>query len=77
MTVSLKTKNHYARRKFIKDHQPDPMTLRDCPQHKLAHPTEAQAKQRAALAFKADGKKLYPYKCPHCRRWHLTSMEQG
>ena len=65
--------NHYERRRVHREAGPNPLTDRSCPQHKIAFSTERRALQNAAMAYKADGTVLRPYKCPHCRLWHLTS----
>lgn len=65
--------SHYERRKIHREAGPDVHTSRSCPQRKLSWDTRACALQKAAEAFKLDGVVLKPYKCPHCRLWHLTS----
>jgi hypothetical protein len=70
------TKAHYARRKRFQEHQPDPQILRLCPQAKICYQSERVAKQYAAKALKRDGISLYSYRCPYCRWWHLTHLEQ-
>ena len=67
---------HYSRKARYKDHQPDPNILRDCPVKKLKYDTKRIALSVAARALKLNGHVLYPYRCPHCRSWHLTKQEQ-
>lgn len=42
---------------------------------KRAYPKEAFARNAAGRIFEETNgnQSLYPYKCPECREWHLTS----
>lgn len=42
---------------------------------KRTYRTRARALMCAARIAKGGGGQLYPYKCPGCRQWHLTSQE--
>lgn len=69
-------KDANVRKKLIKDHRPSQHVIREgCPQRKLSYPSKKTAKQGCALALKLNDALLYPYKCPHCRLWHLTSKK--
>ena len=48
----------------------------ECPDQKMDYHTRNQASQAAKQAFKRDATLLYPYRCPRCRGWHLTSQEK-
>lgn len=44
-----------------------------CPIHlKYRHPDRFSALRAARLVGKRKGIKLYVYRCPYCRHWHLT-----
>lgn len=46
----------------------------DVCQRKKTWPTKALAKESAAIVMRTFKKRAYPYECPECRRWHLTSL---
>lgn len=57
---------------------PNPMEARECPQAKISYPSKAMAKEQASINVKKYGMdQTYPYRCPHCRLFHLTSQEQS
>jgi hypothetical protein len=33
-----------------------------------------EARKRAAIFWIKKGKKIYPYRCPWCKKWHNTSL---
>jgi len=33
-----------------------------------------EARKRAAWLWVKRGKRLYPYRCPWCKKWHNTSL---
>lgn len=41
---------------------------------KAAYPSKVKAKEYAAIMTRRHGEKQYPYECPACGRWHLTTM---
>lgn len=43
-------------------------------QNKMVFASRADAKGYARFAASADGRKLNPYTCGVCGRWHLTSL---
>lgn len=68
----MSQKDRWNRRKRYLDQKPDPLQLRECPQHKLAYKSEKRAKQAAAKGANLNGFKLHAYRCPYCRWFHLT-----
>jgi hypothetical protein len=44
------------------------------PQRKQCYPTKAVARMKAAEGMKNGAPRLWVYKCPHCRDWHMTSQ---
>ncbi len=43
---------------------------------KALYPSEEDAKNRAAIIYKEQGKRLTTYECPHQDGWHLTSKSR-
>ena len=56
----------------IKQHVKPRTRELNCPDVKINYYTKKEALQQAAKALTAI---LFPYKCPHCHKWHLTSTE--
>jgi hypothetical protein len=55
----------------IKRHKKIPHRADCCPDHKIVYPSKRVALEQAAKSDLT----LTPYKCPHCKEWHLTSSE--
>jgi hypothetical protein len=45
----------------------------DCSTNKLGFDTKQTARTEAAVKARAFGVDLAIYRCPECRRWHLTT----
>ena len=41
---------------------------------KSQYGTKSRAKEYAAILTRRFGDKMYPYECPACGQWHLTTM---
>jgi hypothetical protein len=62
--------NEHERRKKFGNFPP----FIDCPTKKVPYCSERIAKQYASTSSKRFGGATYPYRCPHCRTWHLTKQ---
>jgi len=47
-----------------------------CPSRKLRFLLRADAVAKSQNIAKNLNKKQKPYKCPHCRNWHLTTEKE-
>ena len=43
-----------------------------CPSGKNAYPTKSVARSAASNAAKVAGRQLAIYRCPFCKRWHMS-----
>ncbi len=42
---------------------------------KVLFKSKSRAKHAASVILKNHGTKRRAYRCPHCKQWHLTSMD--
>lgn len=69
-----------ARRAKAIDAFNTPPLFMACPMRKAPHRTEAEAQHQADRlnAARPDGHGTnYPFKCPHCDRWHVGRPHKG
>lgn len=43
-----------------------------CPSGKTAYETKAVARSVTARSVRSSGKTLAIYRCPYCKRWHMS-----
>lgn len=44
---------------------------------KKAHASQRMAERSASARAAEIGRPLFTYRCPHCKRWHITKKANG
>lgn len=63
-------------RRPYKDHPDHKSMHRACPVEKCYYESEYLARMAIIVLNQRTRAELYPYQCPHCKGWHLTSSAQ-